>query len=107
LTFEKLQAGDYVWETYEQIYEKTVTVGSAMRHVGLTAVSKFYLLEISPRAEIVVVGTIWLFLGLDMLAFDLQCIPSKLLNDNTQDSRCGIYGPNSPEWFTAMEVMSL
>lgn len=27
--------------------------------------------------------------------------------DNVQQSRCGIYGPNTPEWFTTMEVMPI
>ncbi|CAM6096502.1 unnamed protein product [Calypogeia fissa] len=51
------KAGDYVWDTYEQVYDKAVTIGSAMRHVGLKP-----------------------------------------------GSRCGIYGPNTPEWFTTMQA---
>ncbi|KAJ4836053.1 eukaryotic long-chain fatty acid CoA synthetase (LC-FACS) [Turnera subulata] len=51
------KAGPYVWQTYKEVYDSAIRLGSAMRSRGV----------------------------------------------NPGD-RCGIYGPNCPEWITAMEA---
>jgi long-subunit acyl-CoA synthetase (AMP-forming) len=35
----KLQAGKYIWQTYQQTYETVILIGSAMRHIGVEHVS--------------------------------------------------------------------
>jgi long-subunit acyl-CoA synthetase (AMP-forming) len=35
----KLQAGKYIWQTYQQVYETVILIGSAMRHIGVEPVS--------------------------------------------------------------------
>ncbi|KAG0579471.1 hypothetical protein KC19_4G101200 [Ceratodon purpureus] len=51
------KAGEYVWQSYEEVYNNVICIGAAMRHLG-----------VNPKG------------------------------------RCGIYGTNCPEWFTAMEA---
>ncbi|KAJ4836051.1 hypothetical protein Tsubulata_008950 [Turnera subulata] len=71
-----LQAGPYVWQTYKEVYDFAIRLGSAMRSRGVNPVSPY---SYTPRT--------------------LELMGSHFLGD-----RCGIYGPNCPEWITTMEV---
>jgi long-chain acyl-CoA synthetase len=36
----EIQAGDYVWQTYEQVYQKVIKIGAAIRSFGVKPVSE-------------------------------------------------------------------
>jgi hypothetical protein len=36
----EIQAGDYVWQTYEQVYQKVIQIGAAIRGFGVKPVSQ-------------------------------------------------------------------
>lgn len=36
----EIQAGDYVWQTYEQVYQKVIQIGAAIRAFGVKPVSE-------------------------------------------------------------------
>jgi hypothetical protein len=31
----ELQAGKYVWRTYKEVYDDVISIGAAIRHVGV------------------------------------------------------------------------
>lgn len=34
-----MQAGEYVWLTYKEVYDNVIAIGAAIRHVGVQPVS--------------------------------------------------------------------
>ena len=78
--------GQYVWQTYEEVYNTAIKIGSSIRGRGVNPVSSYVSFP---------------FVGYVVTEIAYQLFPFILFN---QGDRCGIYGVNCPEWVTAMQV---
>jgi hypothetical protein len=45
--FSNTQAGEYVWQTYEEVCQKVMRIGSAIRSLGVEPVSEERLMSLS------------------------------------------------------------
>jgi hypothetical protein len=81
-----------VWQTYEEVCQKVMRIGSAIRSLGVEPVSEERLMSLS----VYVVNYLYVHRE-ELMATNLSSVDG-------QGAHCGIYGSNCPEWVMAMQV---
>lgn len=107
-----LQADQYIWLTYQEVYDKSIQIGSSIRERGVNPVRAFlgfpfmFVLECSNLVlSFVYFDWIRILIEYDFtFGFYPMGIYVMEIVWCGQGGRCGIYGSNCPEWIIAMEV---
>lgn len=101
-----LQVGPYIWLTYQEVYDKSIQIGSSIRERGVNPVRAILGFPLCLLWNVGIWPLILFILIGDEFSFWFGSFGSLCYGDCLmwQGGRCGIYGSNCPEWIIAMEV---